>query len=433
MNRIAVIMKKEFTRFFSDRRMVFSVLILPALLIFLMNTVTGKLLTDADISKTGERPLVFAVFPPEPVLAAAEEAGFLLAPLLPEQRERVMKNIAGREDLLLAVFPPDFEEAAARYQFIPGTRQGPAPPEALTSDDAFAGGHAVLQGPPETRSPVRVQPGPAPLVELYYNSSSAASLNAFSRFQLLLGDYENSLVNKFDVNTGSGYDLASDRDFTGSLLASVVPLLMIVFMSVGALSLAVDAIAGEKERGTMTALLVTPVRHTELAAGKVLGIAFLSFLSGLCLAAGILPSMISRLNGAVPESGGPAFNLGVYGFGDYALFVPILFSTVLLIVTAFSLVAVWAKTMKEASLLALPVELLITFCAIFALLKNNSTIPWYHYLIPFYNSALCVSDILTFNVRALCILPAVLGNCVLASAGILLLAKAFGSERIMFH
>jgi sodium transport system permease protein len=402
MNGITVIIKKEFTRFFADPRMVFGILVFPALMLFLVNVAAGKMFPGGGPLPAGGNVLVFAVFPPVPVLAAAEDAGFTLAPVPPEYREAVMENIAGQETPLLAVFPPDFEEAVDRLRF---NRQG------VTGDNsAFR----------------------APLVELYYNSSSVESLAAFSRFQALLGDYENSLVNVFDINTGQGYDLATDRDFTGSLLASIVPFLMVVFMSIGALSLTIDAVAGEKERGTMTALLVTPVKRGELAAGKVLGTALLSFLSGLCLSAGALIAAVSLLSGAVPESGGPAFNLGVYGPGDYALFVPVLFSSVLLMVTVFSLTAVFAKTMREAGLFALPVNFLITFCAIFFMLKSGPVNPWHHYLIPFYNSALCVSDILTFNINAVYILEAVLANCALAGAGILLLGKMFDSERIMF-
>ena len=401
MNGIAVIIKKEFTRFFADPRMVFGILVFPALLLFLINIAAGKMFPDGGALSADGDVLVFAVFPPAPVLAAAEDAGFALTPVPPEYRETVMENIAGKENPLLAVFPPDFEEAVDRLRF---NRQG------------FTGDSSAFR---------------APLVELYYNSSSAESLAAFSRFQALLGDYENSLVNVFDVNTGQGYDLATDRDFTGALLVSVVPFLMVVFMSIGALSLAIDAVAGEKERGTMTALLVTPVKRGELAAGKVLGTALLSFLSGLCLSAGALIAVVSLLSGAVAESGGPAFNLGVYSPADYALFVPVLFSSVLLMVTVFSLTAVFAKTMREAGLFALPVNLLITFCAIFFMLKSGPVNP-HHYLIPFYNSALCISDILTFNINAVYVLEAVLANCALAGAGILLLGKMFDSERVMF-
>lgn len=401
MNGIAAIIKKEFTRFFSDPRMVFGVLVLPALLLFLINAAAGKMFPGGEVLPAGENILVFAVYPPMPILAAAEDAGFAVAPVPPEYREPVMENIAEHEAPLLAVFPPDFEEAVDRFRFNGN---------AARSGSAFQ----------------------TPLVELYYNSSRAESLAAFSRFKALLGDYEDSLVNIFDVNTGQGYDLATDRDFTGSLLVSIVPFLMVVFMSIGALSLTIDAVAGEKERGTMTALLVTPLKRGELAAGKVLGTALLSFLSGLCLSAGALIAVVSLLTETVPEYGGPAFNLGVYGPGDYALFVPVLFSSVLLMVTVFSLTAVFAKTMREAGFFALPVNLLISFCAIFPMLKSGSVNPWHHYLIPFYNSVLCASDILTFNINAFYMLEAVLSNCALAGAGILLLARIFDSERIMF-
>ncbi|MDR2052401.1 MAG: ABC transporter permease subunit, partial [Treponema sp.] len=359
MNGIAAIIKKEFTRFFADPRMVFGILVLPALLLFVINAAAGKMFPGGGPLPEGDHALVFAVFPPAPVLAAAEDAGFVLVPVPPERRAAVMENIAGREAALLAVFPPDFEEAVDRRRF---------------NGEGAAGSGSAFQ---------------RPLVELYYNSSRADSLAAFSRFRALLGDYEDSLANVFDVNAGGGYDLATDRDFTGSLLVSVVPFLMVIFMSTGALSLAVDAVAGEKERGTMTALLVTPLKRGELAAGKVLGTALLSFLSGLCLSAGTLIAVVSLPAASAPESGGPAFSLGVYGPGDYALFVPVLFSSVLLMVTVFSLTAVFAKTMREAGLFALPVNLLISFCAVFPMLKGGPVNPWHHYLIPFYNSVLC--------------------------------------------
>jgi sodium transport system permease protein len=405
---ITAIIKKEFTRFFADPRMVFGILVFPALMLFLVNVTAGKMFPGGGPLPEEERVLVFAVFPPAPILAAAEDAGFVPAPVPPELREPVMENIAGQNDrgqsaLLLAVFPPDFEEAVDRSRFNGISVNG--------NGSAFR----------------------PPLVELYYNSSHPRSLAAFSRFRTLLDDYEDSLANIFDVNTGKGYDLATGRDFTGSLLASVVPLLMVVFMSVGALSLAVDAVAGEKERGTMTALLVTPLKRGELAAGKALGIALLSFLSGLCLSAGALAAVVSLLGETVPGSGGPAFNPGIYGPGDYALFAPVLFSSVLLMVTVFSLTAVLAKTVREAGLFALPVNFLITFCAIFPMFKNGPDNLWYYYLIPFYNSALCVSDILTFKLNIVYMLEAVLANCALAGLGILLLAKMFGSERIMFN
>ena len=98
MNGIAVIIKKEFTRFFADPRMVFGVLVFPALLLFLINIAAGKMFPDGGALPAGGDVLVFAVFPPAPVLAAAEDAGFALAPVPPEYREAVMENIAGKEN-----------------------------------------------------------------------------------------------------------------------------------------------------------------------------------------------------------------------------------------------------------------------------------------------------------------------------------------------
>jgi ABC-type Na+ efflux pump permease subunit len=90
-----------------------------------------------------------------------------------------------------------------------------------------------------------------------------------------------------------------------------------IYGAIGALSLAIDAVAREKEQGTMTALLVTPLKRGELAAGKVLGTALLSFLSGLCLSAGALIAVVSLLTGPFPNPGdrrGKKANLPPYHF-----------------------------------------------------------------------------------------------------------------------
>jgi sodium transport system permease protein len=102
-------------------------------------------------------------------------------------------------------------------------------------------------------------------------------------------------------------------------------------------------------------------------------------------------------------------------------------------VTAFSLSSAFAKTTKEAALIALPVDLIIIFCAFVPVLTGGSPGLWYHYFIPFYNSVRCINDILTFNVDGLRILQSALANCALSGAGILLLARMFDSERIMFQ
>jgi len=64
-------------------------------------------------------------------------------------------------------------------------------------------------------------------------------------------------------------------------LVSVLPFLMIMWTLAGALHPAVDLTAGEKERGTMETLLITPAYRSEIVTGKFLAVTFFAYLSAL--------------------------------------------------------------------------------------------------------------------------------------------------------
>ena len=100
----------------------------------------------------------------------------------------------------------------------------------------------------------------------------------------LLDAYENSIANKFDINAGEGtYDLASERDTSATFFAALLPMLLMIFLFSGCMAVAPESIAGEKERGTITTILVTPIRRSDLAIGKITALSVIALLSGICL------------------------------------------------------------------------------------------------------------------------------------------------------
>jgi sodium transport system permease protein len=54
------------------------------------------------------------------------------------------------------------------------------------------------------------------------------------------------------------------------MLVKVIPFLLVMWMLTGAIYPAIDMTAGEKERGTMETLLISPAERTEIVAGKFL-------------------------------------------------------------------------------------------------------------------------------------------------------------------
>jgi sodium transport system permease protein len=65
------------------------------------------------------------------------------------------------------------------------------------------------------------------------------------------------------------------------MLVKVIPFLLVMWMLTGAVYPAIDMTAGEKERGTMETLLISPAGRTEIVAGKFLATALLGFSTAM--------------------------------------------------------------------------------------------------------------------------------------------------------
>ena len=65
------------------------------------------------------------------------------------------------------------------------------------------------------------------------------------------------------------------------MLVKVIPFLLVMWMLTGSVYPAIDMTAGEKERGTMETLLISPAERTEIVAGKFLATACFGFCTAL--------------------------------------------------------------------------------------------------------------------------------------------------------
>ncbi|MDP6529167.1 MAG: ABC transporter permease subunit [Gemmatimonadota bacterium] len=65
-------------------------------------------------------------------------------------------------------------------------------------------------------------------------------------------------------------DIASASERGGKLLSLILPITLLVMLSTGTYYTALDAVVGERERGTLETILTTPVRRGTILAGKYL-------------------------------------------------------------------------------------------------------------------------------------------------------------------
>ena len=383
---IFTIMKKELTRFFTDKRLIFTTIFMPGILIYIMYTFMGAALTNMYSPQEGYNE-VLVVSLPGSVADMDEDYSLKFLRVNRDDTEQYKEMIAKCEKNLFVVFPMYFDDLVADY--VAGT-------------------------------------GDAPNVEIYYNSSNKGSSTAYQNMINLLNDYEYSISNKFDINAGEGtYDLASERDTSATFFAALLPMLLMIFLFSGCMAVAPESIAGEKERGTITTILVTPIRRSDLAIGKITALSVIALLSGISSGLGTILSFPKLMGGT------DVVDTSVYGPTEYLLLLLLIMSTVLLIVTAVSIISAFAKTVKEAQTYVSPLMVLVVAVGITAMFGSIAGSPVL-YLVPFYNSVQCMAAVFSFEVVPVNFFIGILSNVVYTGLGVFVLSKMFNSEKIIF-
>ena len=267
----------------------------------------------------------------------------------------------------------------------------------------------------------------APNVDIYYNSAESNSSMAYSLVTGILQMYENQISNVFNVNSDSDviYDLAVSGNAASYILSAIVPMVLLVMMFSGCMAVAPESIAGEKERGTFATMLVTPVKRSYIAIGKIVSLSCISLLSGLSSFLGLILSLPNLLQGSVD------MDLSVFGAGDYIMILGVMLSTVLLIVSLISCISALAKSVKEANSYIGPLNIVVVVVGLLSSLLGGQSSPLL-YLIPVYNSALIVTDVMSLSVLPLNFCITIVANIVYACVFGFILTRMFKSERVMF-
>lgn len=269
----------------------------------------------------------------------AEEAARELAAASPEADDQQLQWRAAIQRELQA------QSADVLLWIAPGPSANPLPDNA--SDDAEG-----AEGP----SPLRVQ--------LFQNSASDQSRIAASRVEEILSRWytanqtatkstaEQSAAEPFHYTAS---DLAPPEQIQSQLWARILPFILFLWTLTGAFYAAVDGCAGEKERGTLEALLVTPSTRRQIVLGKLWTTMTFSLASGLVNLIGTIgtglfvSAQLSALGpNSFPNFGPPPLSAVVWLLVG-AIPISALFSAISLSVAAF------ARSSKEGQHYLLPI------------------------------------------------------------------------------
>lgn len=390
-NNIYTVVSKELSRFFKDKRLLFSSIILPGLMIYIMYSVIGNIMSkqfkpdDRHIYKVAVSNM------PNVIEEDFKKMGYDINNSVDEEAEKTQVK-DGKLDAIL-IFPKDFTEKVSEYDAKSGEK--------------------------------------APNIELYYNSASDSSNEAYRSIKLMLGAYEDSINNKFDINnTEKKYDLATDKEITGKVLGIVFPMFLMLIITSSCIGTTMESIVGEKERGTIATLLVTPLNRSDLAIGKIVSISIISVLSATSSFVGIAFS----IDKIIPD--GPKINVVnniSYSPKDLIMMFLVIILMTLFNVALLAVISINSKNMKEATLIIQPVMFAIFFVGLSPLLAPKGSISSFIYLMPIANSTSSISAILKSAYTDLDFIMTIVSNAVGMVLLIALLTKMYNSERIIFN
>ena len=374
MRNILTILKKEFARFFKDRRMVMSIF-LPGIMIFLLYTVMGSIMSEVNKPDENYKYTAYVVDMPQEL----SSLNSILDIKEYNSQEEAKTDVADSKLDLVICFPQNF----------------------MADKDS----------------------GKQPDIQIFYNAANDNSVNGYN---IVCGILEALKMPTFTINNGGLGNLAEERATVGKILAMIMPMLMFSLLASVCIAVAPEAIAGEKERGTLSTVLITPIKRWQLAFGKILSLACFATLSGLSSFIGLILSLPKLMDGVVTGDAA-AF----YSVGDYFMLLALIVSVVLVIISAFSIVSAYAKSVKEAGSLIAPLMIVIILLGVFSMFTSSPALGLY--AIPLLGSGLAFSAIMTFTISPIGFVLAFISNLIVAAVLIVLLSLMFKSERIMFN
>lgn len=396
------IMGKELTRVFKDKKLIFSMFILPVVVMVGMFMLIFALVSNMSNNIEKHKSAVYVQNAPErftEILGAGEDMSVTYIGAS-ENTEFIKENIKNGDTDILVVFPEDFTK--------------------LVSDEKAA----------------------IPQVKTFYNPSEDNSTEARGRVMGYLEGYRQTLIaDKFgSVEAAVIFTVDSDNEGSqvfdndkaaGKMLGMFLPYFITMMIFAGAMGLGVDAIAGEKERGTLASLLLTPVSRMEIVMGKMAALGLLSIMSALVYILGMLVAIPLGVNQMGGESMMSELSISFTPVQIAQLIVLIL-GIVLMYVALIGLVSVIAKSIKEAQTYIMPVYMIVIIAGMVSMYTSDTS-SFTSYAIPLINSSVAFKGIFTREITVPQFAAAAIVTYAVAFALIGLTAKAFKSEKIMFN
>ena len=273
-----------------------------------------------------------------------------------------------------------------------------------------------------------------------YISTSEASNEARNRILDAVSDWESNVINGTLIEAGLDpektldpvqwdgdqkyADAATKGEQAGLALSLFIPMVIAIWTASSAIQPSIDMTAGERERGTLEALLCLPCSRLQLLAGKWLAVASITS-AGVALQIGGLLFAITYLASS-SIIGVPSISVSslLLLLGAVVIFA--------IMVVAFELaLAMKAHSVKEAGSLLGPAILFIIFPALFTQVINLDSIESWWFAVPLVNILLAMRELLLDRIIVEHVIVWVVSSIIYAAFAAWFAARQFRREDLV--
>lgn len=269
------------------------------------------------------------------------------------------------------------------------------------------------------------------------NLNDADSATAGSYIEAYLSSYNNFLAENYlmseDIEPSEVFniinyqivELDGDNFLVEMISDMALPYVIVVIVLVAA-TCTTDLTAGEKERGTLETLLTFPVKSSEIVMGKFLGIASMSFLSGVfsfmlaLISLGISTHLFDCFEGY-------AFSLGI----DKVIMAIVIICAVSLIVSGLSIaIGSKAKSFKEAQSALQPIQFLGMIPLFLPMFEVDNTL--IISIIPLVGQGMLLNELFSMGVNYLYVIASFVSSIIFIVLVIGIISRQYKSEKVLF-
>ena len=395
-----IIMTKELKNMFRDKRTIFATIILPLVLFPVMFGIIGLITKANEEAKAKAEYTVYV----ESTLSNPEELTKVIDEI---QRVGNFEVITGKID----------EKVIESDSTTVGLKVG-------KNGDIFIA--TVIYNSVKEKSTYAAQKIREALMNLNSELVSAELLSRGINPEELNFVQINDAVVGVSAENGNVEEAKAKGQFT-QMLAMLVPYFLLLYIFAGSMGLGIDTTAGEKERGSLSILLVNQVSRTSIALGKILYLMLMSILTSVLNLVGLVIGLYLEMS-FLGEANMP-FSIELDAIGYLLLFI-----TVILLALISSgiiiFIGILARSVKEASGYITPIYMIILLFGI-STMQSEGSKAFYYYAIPFINIIFTMKDIFIGTFSVANFLTMLFVNSALVVLFVYLTAKIFNSEKVL--